>query len=296
MIVRTPERQFLVLQVLRSDEDEEIFVCRDGEDEDGGLYTLARFRNPVLNRYLLPMLTGQRLNTAFEDYLGVFSQDGDVYARFRYTDAPLLTQRLARGDFGFRERLEIGGNLLERMTLLNMPPALQFEVLRDQNITVDDALRPRFNYILESMSSCFNVDIGFICVRVSELLRALFEPELSARSLPDLEDYLKRLEQTRFQNYLEIYAGYDQVRQMLLGQTASGPVEPRTWLFRLWNRLKGLTRFVRPILAGVVLVAAFCYLVYTLLLPAQIKGTPVLFDQVGTVTIQAESPAEPGES
>ena len=286
MIVRTLERQFVVLQVLRSEENEEICVCQDPEDEGAGLYTLARFRSPALNRYLLPMLAREKLNTAFEDYLGVFSRDGEVYARFRYTDAPLLTERLERGDFGFRERLEIGGNLLERVTLLNMPPALQFQALRDGNVTVDDALRVRFNYVLESMDNCFNADIGFVCVRVSELLQKLFAQELSARSVPELEAYLKQLEQTRFQSYLEIYAGYDRVRKALLERTMSGPAEPRTWLFRLWARLKKLTRFVKPVLAGLVLVAAFCYLVYTLLLPAQTKGTPVLFDSIGTVEIQ----------
>ena len=60
MIVRTPERQFVVLQVLRSSENEEICVCQDPEDEGAGLYTLARFRSPTLNRYLLPMLARQQ--------------------------------------------------------------------------------------------------------------------------------------------------------------------------------------------------------------------------------------------
>lgn len=296
MIVRTLERQFVVLQVLRSSENEEICVCQDLEDEEAGLYTLARFRNPALNRYLLPMLVRQQSNPAFEDYLGVFSRDGDIYARFRYTDAPLLVQRLERGDFSFRERLEIGGNLLERVALLNMPASLQFQALWDGNVTVDDSLRVRFNYGLESMDNCFNADIGFVSVRVAELLQKLFAPERSSKSVPELEAYLKLLEQTRFQNYLEIYAGYDQVRKKLLERTMSGPAEPRTWLFRLWERLKKLARFAKPVLAGLVLVAAFCYLVYTLLLPAQPKGTPVLFDSIGTVEIQSEETVQPQES
>ncbi len=289
MIVQTLERRFVVLQVLRRDERAEICVCQDTEDEDAGLYTLARFRDPALHRCLLPMLVRQRLNPAFEDYLGVFSRDGDVYARFRYTDAPLLVRRLEQGDFGFRERLEIGGNLLERMALLNMPPALQFEALRDGNVTVDDALRPRFNYIFGSMDNCLNTDMGFICIRTAELLRLLFAPELSAKSIPELEAYLETLDQAGLQSYLEIYAGYDQVRKQLLARTLSGPAEPRTWLFRLWERLKRLSRFVRPVLTGLVLVAAFCYLLYTLLLPAQPTGTPVLFDRIGTVEIQTRA-------
>ena len=51
---------------------------------------------------------------------------------------------------------------------------------------------------------------------------------------------------------------------------------------------KKLARFVRPILVGVVLIAAFCYLVYTLLQPAQPTGTPVLYDAIGTVEIHQD--------
>ena len=84
------------------------------------------------------------------------------------------------------------------------------------------------------------------------------------------------------------YAGYDRVRKALLERTFSGPAEPQTWLFRLWARVKKLARFVRPILVGVVLIAAFCYLVYTLLQPAQPTGTPVLYDAIGTVEIHQD--------
>ena len=292
MIVRTLERRFVVLRVLRSEAEEEICVCRDLEDEGEGLYLLARFRDPILSRCLLPMLARQAANAAFEDFLGVFSQDGDVYARFRYTDAPLLAERLARGDFGFRERLEIGGNLLERMVLLDMPPVLQFQALREENVTVDDALRVRFNYGLAPADNGLGADMGAVCGRTADLLRRLFAPELSARSLPELEGYLAELDHGRFRGYVEMYAGYDQARKALLERTLSGPAEPQTWLFRLWARIKGLARFVRPVLAGLVLVAAFCYLIYTLLLPTQTKGTPVVFDRIGTVEIQDS--ASPG--
>lgn len=286
MIVRTLDRRYAVLQVLRSDERGEICVCQDLEDQGAERCLLARFRDPALNRSLLPLLTRQRLNAAFEDYLGVFSRDGDVYARFRYTDAPLLSQRLERGDFGFRERLEIGGNLLERMALLNMPSVLQLEALGEENVTVDDALRVRFNYVLSHLDNVENVDMGFVCTRLSDLLGRLFDPERAALAVPELEAYRKELEEGKFSTYVDLYAGYDRVRRALLERTPSGPAEPQTWLFRLWARIKGLARFVRPVLVGVVLIAAFCYLVYTLLQPAQPTGTPVLYDAIGTVEIQ----------
>lgn len=286
MIVRTLERRFAVLRVLCSNQNREIYVCQDLEEEGARLCTLARFRDPALNCQLLPMLARQQDNPAFEDYLGLFTQDGDLYARFRYSEAPTLAQRLERGDLGLRERLEIGGNLLERMALLNMPAPLQFEALQEGNVTVDAALQVRFNYVLGSMAAFFNVNMDFVCLQTWELLHALFASELSARAVPELEAYLRQLKGSSFKTYLEMYTGYDRVRKKLLERSLDRPVEPATWLFRLWNRIKKLSWFVRPVLAGLVLVAALCYLLYTLLLPPQPKGTPVFFNHIGTVEIQ----------
>ncbi len=287
MIVRTMDKRLAVLRVLRRDADEEIYVCRDLNEPEGELSTLARFRNPALNRYLLPMLARQQENPAFEDFLGLFSQDGDLYARFRYSEAPFLSQRLEEGDFSLEERLVIGGNLLERMTLLNMPAPIQFEALRERNVTVDDSLQVRFNYVLESMTACYNVDMGFVCVRVGELLRVLFDPELSAQGVPELERYLQDLDLAKYDSYLELYRAYNDVRAALRGRAPEGKVEPNTRLFRLWRRVKELRRFVKPVLGGLVLVAAFCYLVYTLLVPATPTEAPVRFDAIGTVQIQS---------
>lgn len=287
MIVRTLERRFAVTQVLASTENEEVCVCRDLEEEPQGLYTLVRFHAPGLARELLPMLVRQQENPAFEDFRGLFTQDGALYARFRYSGAPTLEKRLEEGGLSLRERLEAAGSLLERMALQNMPPALQFEVLQQGSITVDDAMCARFNYVLAMGLTRTHVDVGLVCGRVEAVLRALFAPELSTWSVPELEEYLKRLVQPGFSTYLEIYGGYDQVRKLLLIRMhEADAVPPRTWLFRLWDRVKSLVRFVRPVLAGLVLVAAFCYLIYTLLAPPPVKGTPVFFETIGTVNVR----------
>ena len=233
------------------------------------------------------MLVRQQSNPAFEDYLGLFTQDGDLYARFRYTQAPTLRERLEQGDLSFRERLEIGGETLARMTLLNMPPQIQYEALQERNVTVDDALRVRFNYALGPMTACSNKNMGFVCLQVQELLESLFAGELQAQSVPELLPFLDELEKTGFPDYLGIYRRYDGIRKALENRTAGAPAEPRTWLFRMWDRIKSLGRFVRPVLAGLVLIAAFCYLLYTLQAPAALKGTPVTFDRIGTVEIQS---------
>lgn len=284
MIVQTMERHYAVLQVLHSTTQEESSVCKDLETEE--LCLLVRFRDPKTSRRLLPLMAAQRSNHSFEDYQGLFTRNGDLYLRFRYTQAPLLSQRLEKGDLTFQERLELTRDMLERMTLMDMPPMLQYEVLRECNVTVDEALRTRFNYILESLDKGANIDMSFICARVSEWLRRIFAQELEAESVPEVTGLIRQLDQGAFGTYLEIYRGYDAVRKQLLERTAKGPAEPRTWLFRLWERIKGWSRLVKPILVGLVLVASVCYLIYTLLVPQVPSGTPVRFDRIGTVEIQ----------
>jgi hypothetical protein len=286
MIIRTPEKSFAVVQVLRSEQDEEICVCRE-LDGGGELSTLARFRSPALKQELLPMLAREQSNPAFEDFLGLFTQNGDLCARFRFTQAPTLRARLDRGDLTFRERLEIGSGVLTRMTLLNMPALLQYEALQERNVTVDDALRVRFNYDLGPMAACFNRGMGFVCLQVQEILKALFAPELEAQSVPELLPLLNELEQTVYTDYLSIYRRYDGIRRALELRTGGAPAQPQTWLFRMWDRVKALRRFVRPIAAGLVLIAAFCYLLYSLQAPKALKGTPVTFTSIGTVEIRS---------
>ncbi|MEG0779887.1 MAG: hypothetical protein RR092_01965 [Oscillospiraceae bacterium] len=296
MIVHTWEQAYTIVQVLRRTEQEEILVCRDLQEN---CYLLVRFQDQALNRRLLPMLVAQVNNKTFEDYLGLFSQDGDLYARFRYTAAPTLTERLAKGGDSLQARLLLAGNLLERMALLQMPPALQYEALRSYNLTVDDSLKVSFNYILDATSVCADMGLCFVCVRIAEIFREVFQAELAAKAVPELETYLTELERGSCTTYLEIYGGFRRVSELLRDRVPTGVAEPRTWLFRLWERIKRLRRYVVPLLGGLVLVAAFCYLIYTLLAPPTPLGTPVLFDSIGTVAIQqaelGEAP-QPGET
>lgn len=284
MIVQTLDRQYAVLQVLHSDTVQEGSICKDLESNE--LCLLARFRDADVTCRLLPMMSAQRSNRSFEDYQGLFTRDGDLFLRFRYSQAPLLSEQLAAGDLTFHERLELSRDMLERMTLLNMPPLLQFEALRECNVTVDEALRVRFNYVLADMDGGLNISIRFICDRISQWMERIFARELEEESVPEIKALIEQLDQAEFDSYLAIYTAYDRVRKLLLERVAGGTTQPKTWLFRMWERIKGWRRLVKPVLVGIILVASFCYLIYSLLLPSVPGGTPVVFDRIGTLEIQ----------
>ena len=284
MIVQTAEQFYAVVRVLWDTETEEVSVCRDASNN---LCTLVCFKDAEKRGFFLPLLARQRDNPAFSDYLGVFTQNGALYARFRYTDAPTLAQRLEKDNWSLRERLEIGSSLLEQITLMNMPPAILFQALQERNVTVDDSLTVRFNYTLKNMDNCEKMDMAFVCAGVQRILERLFQKELTERSVPELVEFFTTLDHNDFTAYLELYSMYDQVRRALLSREIAGQVEPQTWLFRLWAKIKSLRRFVRPVLGGIVLIAALCYLIYTLLAPTVPKGELTQFGSIGTVEIQS---------
>ncbi len=285
MIIRTQDRRFQVVQVLRRTNGADYCVCRDPDDPETAPELLGCFRDPALRERMLAELAPQAGNGRFTDLLGLFTQDGALYARFRYTQAPPITWRMEDERLGLRTRLEIGGNLLERMALMNMPEAVQLEVLTPENITVDDALNVRFNYVMATAGGRIQTEPAQVAAQAAQVLEGLCRKELAEESVPELTDYLAALRAGEYEGYVRMYAGFDQVRKALLAREIATGVEPRTWLFRLWKKIKGLARFVRPVLAGLVLLASCLYLVYTLLSPTQPEGTPVIFEKIGTVDV-----------
>ncbi len=286
MVIRTPQQRFEVVQVLSTSTVAEFCTCRDLNQQRGQTELLARFWNRGLCEGLLPILVNQPEQGTFRDLLGMFTRDGELYARFAYTEAPLLGQRITDESLGLKTRLEIAGNLLERMALLNMPPAVQMGALEDRNVTVDDALRVRFNYVLSSLGEQLEAGYGDVSCRTAQLIRQLFVKELTAQSVPELEGYLAKMQAGAYTGYIGMYSDYDRVRKELLLREVRADMEPQTWLFRMWEKIKSLSRFVRPVLAGLLVVASCLYLIYTLLEPTQPKGTPVIFEQIGTVDIE----------
>lgn len=291
MLIQTLKRDFIVLRMLNSTRDLDIAVCQDLLEQKGQSYLVIIMKNPDLIYRTLPFFNEQKQNPSFQDFRECFAQEGQFYMVFSYYDKPLLADKYGSDSYSLLERLEIGKSLLSRIVLQNMPPSLQYEVLQERNLLLDDALQVWFNYQLEEIPAYPSLTGVRVQAELARIFQMLLSREITTQVAPELLSFIDCLEKGTFADYLDIYQAYDKVYVLLLTLLEKEEIEPKSFLFRLWERIKKLTQYVKPVLAGVVLVSALGYLIYTVAFPsntagAGVGGAPVFIERIGTVDIK----------
>ncbi|MFA7468008.1 MAG: hypothetical protein WCY82_07055 [Desulfotomaculaceae bacterium] len=289
MLIQTIKRDFAVLRMLESTRDLDIAVCRDLLEQQDRVYLVLTLKNPDLIYKTLPFFTKLKQNASFSDFRECFAQDGQFFLVFSYYDKPLLVEKYSAGSYALVERLEIGRSLLSRMVLLDMPPSLQYDALQERNLVLDDALQVWFNYRLEEISSYPSLTGARVQAELARIFRMLLGKEIATEVAPELLLFINNLVHGSFKDYLDVYKAYDEVYTLLMSLEEKGEIEPKSLLFRLWERAKALAGYVRPVLATVVLVTALGYLFFTFMHPPNTAGTgasQIIIEKIGTVDIK----------
>jgi hypothetical protein len=322
MLIHSLRKEYAVLRILKATRDIDISVCRDSSAKKEQARLIITMKNPDLIYRLMPFFVEQRKNNAaFQDFQECFAQDGKLYLVFAWREKPLLFKKIAEGDYSFRERLEIGKNLLSFMVLQQIPDCIQYDVLQEGNLLLDDALQVYFNYQLENIAGyfvstgskalddalqayfsyqpedtegCFAAAGSMVQPQLARIFRKIFRAEIDAQSAEELPAFIKELERGSFADYLDIYQAYDRLYDLLKNRHEQGQMEPQSFLFRLWERIKGLARWLKPALAVIVLAMAFGYLVYTATNPNSVAASAnsVTINSIGTVEIEMPEPEQ----
>ena len=287
MLIQTLNRRFEVIRALGSDNDTEILVSRDVWEKKEREYLMVAVKNPDLIYKCIPFFTEQQENPAFKDFVGCFSADSRFYAVFAYYKKALLKEKFNEELFSLNERLEIGKNLLSRIVLLNMPPSILYEVLQERNLLLDDALHVYFNYALKEIPIHGLFSMDRVQIELGRIFRSLLRRELATQVVDEVRLFVEDLEQCKFAGYMEIYEAYDRLYDTLKDLQEIGELNPQSFLFRCWERIKSLSRYVKPVLAGAVLILALGYLIYSINNPViKPKAPSPAIETIGTV--QAE--------
>lgn len=289
MLIHSLRKEYAVLRILKTTRDIDISVCRDTGAKKEQTQLIVTMKNPDLIYRLMPFFVEQRKsNAAFQDFQDCFAQDGKLYLVFVYREKPLLSKKIAEENHSFRERLEIGKNLLSWMVLQQIPDCIQYDVLQEDNLLLDDALQVYFNYQLENVTGYFTSTGSKVQPQLAKIFERIFKAEIDTRSADELPAFIEELEKGRFADYLDIYQAYDKLYDLLKNRHEQGQLEPQNFLFRLWERIKGLTRYLKPVLACIVLATALGYLVYTVANPNNVAASAnsVIINSIGTVEIE----------
>ena len=287
MIIGSLEHELSVIRIIDSGEETELLLCRDLRKKKEQECLVLRILDQEQIRRQMPLLCAQAADPAFGDFLGCFSAQGALCCLFRWKEGTLLSEKLAAEPFSLRERLTAGRNLFAHMMELNMDPRIQQEALRDENLLLDDTLAVHFNYILRELPGEDDKESPVLYQRIGEILRLLFERELEQKVSPELKAFIEAAEQGQYPSYVDLYREYSRLLQFLLEELEAGRLRPHSILYALWERIKGLSRFVRPAIAVLLVTAALIYLIWSLAGGSSSGNTAARhdFNQIGTVNI-----------
>lgn len=287
MRIRTLDKSYEVL--LRLSEDRRIRTVTAKEDShpEKDLFLLTELKQKKDIHAFLPFCQEQKGNRPFDDFVEYFSLNGSLFLVFRYYEGQNIREWLSEYKVPLKERLRLGESLFKRLIFLNPPLYLQYEALNWENLLSDKSGSVCFNYELYEPDRFSDVTKEEIWGRIEAVLTELFLEELSDESCPALEEFIEKTGKGAFASYLNAFQTYGKISREILKADEEQTLRPKSFWFRLWEKIKRLAHYVKYLLAAVLLGVLVWYLVYTVLHPAGAgEGEPVNFENIGTLEIK----------
>ncbi len=285
MLIKFLEKRYEVIQKLKTTGVLDLYVAKDINDVRQKLYTIVCVSDRELARKLIPFTTKENTSIAFKDLHESFNLEGKYYIVFQYAQGETLQQVLQENVYDLKERLLLLKNIFGQIILLNMPECFIYEVLRKDNIVVDQALGVRFNYFFTEVDYYWQVTSKNCLHRINELVQELFQKELTDKSVRELKDFSKKLKQERLEDIWECYEAYNDFYENLLWKTEHQEIRPRRIWWKAWDAFKKKIPVLKAVLTILLIFASGAFLLKSLPNPV-LSEDGITFDQIGTLQIQ----------
>ena len=284
MRIQTLNSDYEILRMAESGERLDVLIARDEKHPEKGKCMLVVLKQDSDIHKFLPFLAAQQENAPYDDFLGYFPREGRLYIVFRFYDFMTLSERLS-SDTGFEERVMIAGNILRRIVILNLPTYLQYEVLGEGNILAEKNGDIRFSYGFHELDRFDSITDRDVIERLTGVLKKIFPEELEKHSCPPLEQFFERIEKEKFPGIAAVLREYDITARAALTLQEAGKIRPKSFGFRLWEKIKKLVRGLKYLLLALVIGALVGYLVYTIRYPSKKAEEAMNYKAIGTLTI-----------
>lgn len=283
------DRQYEVIQKLKTTPSLDLYLVKDLSGPDRTLYTAACVRDSELIKKLIPITTKKNTSMSFKDLHDSFNAGGMYYIIFHYSGGSNLQQALQENTYQLRERLLIMKNIFSQLLLLNMTECFVYEVLRKDNIIVDESLGVSFNYFFTELDYYWQVDEKHCIQRLSALANELFRKEITEKRSAALTEFCRNLESGRYAFIWDSYEAFDNLYTKLVYESSEDSLKPKRIWWRAWEQLKKKMPVIRAFLAVLVIAAAGIYLLIHIPNPV-LSENGITFSQIGTLDIQEDNP------
>lgn len=292
MIIHILDRDFLVLYTVKGEGQElQQHICRDVNESSDRTYRALRIPAEHTGGALIRYLMEQVHNRDFREFAD-YSTDGEGVTVFMDCGCGTpLSERLSRETLRLGERLALAEKLTEHLVLGNFPAYFIHAAMEPGRVKVTDAMDFGFDFELADLLSWQETDFAMACRDMGKVFSALFEPELARRAFPDMESFLYGLDHGEFENTLQVYERLEAICRQWKDRDETA-LESRSFAFRLWERLKGLGRFLMTFAKLAVILLAAGYLAYSVYGLIQPEPAGQGYERIGNLEIRKNTEAE----
>lgn len=292
MKIQILDKSYQVLYTLEGDaQGIKQHVCRDVEDVSGREYRAVRIPSELVTGELVRYLMEQVHNKSFREFVNYVTDVKYLTVLMDCGRGTSLEKLLSWERMTLRERLEIGEKLLEHLLLADFPTYFLCAAMDPGRIKVNSAMDFGFDFDLSGLAEFDRADFSMACRQLADTLSALFEPELKRRAIPDMESFLYGLRHGEWETLLSVY-------QKFLGicrewrDKDEDRLESRSIAFVVWEKIKGLGRFLKTCGKVAMVLLAAAYL--ALSLHQFIKPDPVrqVYVRIGELEVRTQPEAE----
>lgn len=143
----------------------------------------------------------------------------------------------------------------------------------------------RFSYGFHELDRFDSITDRDVIERLTGVLKKIFPEELEKHSCPPLEQFFERIEKVKFPGIAAVLREYDITARAALTLQEAGKIRPKSFGFRLWEKIKKLVRGLKYLLLALVIGALVGYLVYTIRYPSKKAEEAMNYKAIGTLTI-----------
>lgn len=289
MVIQTAKKQYPVIGYLEQDGQRDVFLCENIDRQSRCL--LVRIKDQRLISAAVEFLYEQAANQAFTDFQDCFVNGEALALVFACPKGQELEEKLKGEYSSLNERLEIVKKTLERLILLDMPCFFACRSLEASNLFVTRSLDISFRYDLEGIENNRAYSMKDVQACFKETAKLVFKEELKKEVIPPMEVFLELLSQKEYSGYLELYRSFLFTEEQVLALSKQELEIPKTWLFRLWDRIKKWLKSLKRILVVGVLLAGLLYMLWTLDRLSKPAASAKVVNQIGTLKIWPPSQA-----
>ena len=293
MVIRVLDQNYFVLQTLPSETGLLQYVCKNVAEDDGHVYRIVMVPSEQTDKGLIGWLFDIWQAGRFHE-LRQYASERDrlkVVVDCGAESAVPMADMLDTEPLSLKERIHMGGKLLERLILSDVPDFFAVHSLDPEHVCFTENLDCSLRFELEYLTEYDEADLARVFHRLRAVLRRLFAGELREKKMPELKELLDRILQQEFSDMMEVYRAWLPIADKYAGMDEER-LEPKTLGRIVWDKVMALLGFLKKWVGVAIVLIAVAYLVLAIrAFTAPTKQMDV-YQSVGNMTIISGQSAE----